>query len=155
MAQIEQQLRADLKAAMKAQDTVKKDTLRMALAALLYAKTAGDEAVELTDADELKVLTKEHRNRLESAKTYADAGRDELAAKEQAEATILEAYLPQPLSEDELTRIVNEELAACAQELGSTPTMKNMGAIVKAVNARVQGRAEGKTVASMVRAGLS
>lgn len=154
MGAIKQQLRADLTAAMKARDKFAKGTLRMALAAIQYAEVAGDEAVELTDDQEIAVLTREQRSRADSAATYAQAGRADLAEKEGAEAEFLKKYLPQPLTEAELTAIVDEEVARAATELKAAPTMKQMGTIVRAVNARAKGRAEGKTVATMVRARL-
>lgn len=155
MGAIKDQLRADLTAAMKARDELKKSTIRMALAAIQYAEVAGDEATELDDAAELKVLTKERNNRLESAKTYAEAGRSELAEQEAAEAEILEAYLPKPLTEEELEALVDAEVARVTAELGTQPTMKEMGSLVKAVNAKAAGRADGKTVATLVRQRLA
>ncbi len=154
MATIKDRLRADLTAAMKARDEFAKSTIRMALGAIQYAETAGDEARELTDAEETAVITKEQRSRAESAETYAAAGRPELAAKEAAEAEYLARYLPQPLTEDELVAIVDAQMAAAEAELGARPTMKQMGAIVRAVNEEVAGRADGKTVAGLVKARL-
>lgn len=151
MGQIKDQLRADLKQAMKAKDEVAKSTIRMALAAIQYKEVSFDEARELTDAEELAVITKEQHNRVEVAKTYADAGRAELADKENAEAAVLAKYLPQPLSEQEIVELVDAEVSAVEAELGAKPTMKQMGMIVKAVNEKVAGRAEGKLVASLVK----
>ena len=155
MGQIKDQLRADLKEAMKAKDEVAKSTIRMALAAIQYKEVSFDEARELTDAEELAVITKEQHNRVEVAKTYADAGRTELADKENAEAAVLAKYLPKPLTDDEVVELVDAEVAAAEAELGAKPTMKQMGAIVKAVNEKVAGRAEGKLVASLVKARLA
>lgn len=154
MGTMKQRLRDDLTAAMKARDEFAKSTLRMALAAIQYAEVAGDVSVDLTDEQVIALLTKEQRSRAESAATYAQAGRTDLAEKEGAEAEFLKKYLPQPLTEDELRVIVDEEIAKVAEELGASPTMKQMGGIVRAVNARTTGRADGKTVASLVRARL-
>lgn len=154
MAQIRNQLRADLTAAMKARDEFAKSTIRMALGAIQYAEVAGDEARELSDAEETAIITKEQRSRSESAQTYADAGRPELAAKEAAEAEFLARYLPQPLTEFELVEIVDAQMAAAEADLGEKPTMKQIGAIVRAVNEQVAGRADGKTVAGLVKARL-
>ncbi len=151
MARIKEQLRADLTTAMKTRDEVAKSVIRMALAAIQYKEVSFDEARQLTDEEELAVITKEQRNRLESAKTYADAGRDELAAKESAEAEVLARYLPAPLTTGEVIEIVEAQIAATAAELGEAPSMKQMGAIVKAVNQQVAGRAEGKLIASLVK----
>lgn len=151
MGAIKDRLRADLTAAMKARDEFAKSTIRMALGAIQYAETSGDIARDLSEAEEIAVLTKEQRSRAESAETYAAAGRTELATKEAAEAEYLARYLPQPLTEDELVTIVDAQVAAVAAELGSQPTMKQMGAIVRSVNEQVAGRADGKTVATLVR----
>lgn len=155
MARITDQLRTDLIAAMKARDEFAKSTIRMALGAIQYAETAGDQARELSAEEEIAVLTKQQRSRRESAQTYADAGRADLAAKEAAEAEFLGRYLPRPLTADELSAIVAAQVAAAAAELGEEPTMRQMGAIVKAVNAEVAGRADGKTVAGMVKQRLT
>lgn len=142
-------LKADLAGALRAKDEAAKSNIRMPLAAITNAEVAGDSAKQLTDDEELAVLTKEHRQRKDSAQTYAEAGRDDLATKEAAEAEFIATYLPTPLTEEELKAIVAEEVAAF-----DAPSMKQMGQIVKAVNARVAGRAEGKTVATLVRAAL-
>ena len=103
----------------------------------------------------LKVLTREAARRKDSAEAYTAGNRPELAAKELAEAEILQAYLPAALTEAELDALVAEEVAAAAAALGAEPTMKQMGQIIKAVNARAAGRAEGATVAAKVRAALA
>lgn len=155
MGEIKARLQADLTAAMKARDEFAKSTIRMALGAIQYAEVAGDQARELSATEELAVLSKEQRSRTESAQTYAEAGRPQLAEKEAAEAEFLARYLPQPLSEAELVEIVDAQVAAAAAELGGPPTMKQMGAIVRAVNEQVTGRADGKTVAGLVRQRLA
>ncbi len=151
MGVIKDQLRADLTAAMKARDEFAKSTIRMALGAIQYAEVAGEQARALSESEEIAVLTKEQRSRTESAETYAAAGRPELASKEAAEAEFLTRYLPQQLSADELVAIVDEQVAQAEAELGAKPSMKQMGAIVRAVNEQVAGRADGKTVAGLVR----
>lgn len=154
MGEIKDRLRADLTAAMKGRDEFAKSTIRMALAAIQYAEVAGYQARELSQTEELAVITREQRSRAESAETYAAADRPELAEKEAAEAKFLARYLPQPLTSAELTAIVDAQLAAAEAELGAKPTMKQMGAIVRAVNEQVTGRADGRTVADLVRARL-
>jgi uncharacterized protein YqeY len=149
------QLKADLVAAMKAKDEDAKGTLRMALAALQNAQVAEDATKALTEDQELKILTKEVHTREEAAATYAQAGRPELAAKETTEAEFLKKYLPAPLTDAEVTAIVDEQVAKTTADLGAAPTMKQMGAIVKAVNAVVKGRAEGAKVAALVKARLA
>ena len=155
MGEIKNRLRKDLTAAMKQRDDFAKSTIRMALAAIQYAEVAGDQARDLSEAEEISIITKEQRSRTESAQTYADAGRPELAEKEAAEADFLTRYLPQPLSQDELVAIVDAQMAATEAELGAKPTMRQMGAVVKAVNEKVAGRADGKTVAGLVKARIN
>ncbi|MDR1354869.1 MAG: GatB/YqeY domain-containing protein [Propionibacteriaceae bacterium] len=147
-------LKSDLTAALKAGDKAAKSNLRMALAALQNAEVAGTQVKTLTEMEEIAVLTKEVRKREDAAQTYRAAGRDELADKEAAEAVFLARYLPRPLSDAELKEIVLAEVAKANAELGDIPTMKNMGAIVKAINAVVAGRADGGKIAALVRAEL-
>jgi uncharacterized protein YqeY len=149
MAELKDQLRSDLTTAMKAKDTFTTGVLRMVLAAIANEEVAGDEARELSADEELTIITREARKRRESAEAYADGNRPELAEKETREAELLATYLPAPLSEDELDAIIAEEVSAVPDA-----TIKQMGLIVKAVNARVQGRAEGSLVASKVKASL-
>jgi len=149
MGTYKDRLKTDLAAALRAKDEAAKGNIRMLLAAITNAEVAGATAKQLSDVEELAVLTREHRQRKDSAQTYADAGRGDLADKETSEAEFIATYLPTPLTDDELKAIVAEEIAAF-----EAPTMKQMGQIVKAVNARAAGRAEGKTVATLVRAAL-
>lgn len=155
MGTLKAQLKADLTTAMKAKDELAKSTIRMALAALMNAEVSGNEKHELSEAEELKIITKEVRSREESAQTYKDGGRPELAETELAEAQFLKKYLPKALSEEELLEIVEAEIAEVSNQLGAKPTMHQMGAIVKAVNVKAAGRAEGKTVARLVKERLA
>jgi uncharacterized protein YqeY len=149
MADLKDQLRSDLMIAMKAKDSFTTGVLRMAIAAIANEEVAGDEARELSSDEELAIVTREARKRRESAEAYAEGNRPELAEKETREAELLSTYLPAPLTEEELDVIVAEEVSAIEDA-----TIKQMGLIVKAVNARVQGRAEGSLVASKVKASL-
>jgi uncharacterized protein YqeY len=144
------ELRADLTAALRAGETLKVGTLRMVLTAIREAEVAGKVQRTLSDAEAQKVVAKEAKKRRESARIYADAGRAELAAQEDGEADVLEAYLPQQLSEAELTALVEDVLAT----EGLTERAQ-MGAAMKAVNARVAGRADGGAVSALVRARLT
>lgn len=144
------ELRADLTAALRAGETLKVGTLRMVLTAIREAEVAGKVQRTLSDAEAQKVVAKEAKKRRESARIYADAGRAELAEQEDSEADVLEAYLPQQLSEAELTALVEDVLAA-----EGLTERSQMGAAMKAVNARVAGRADGGAVSALVRARLS
>ena len=105
MSDLKDRLRADLTAAIKSRDEVRSSTLRMVLTAVTNAEVAGKEARELTDDDVLKVLAKEAKKRKEAATAFTDAGRPELAAKEDAELAVLETYLPAQLSDAELEEL--------------------------------------------------
>lgn len=155
MGTLEDRLHGDMIAAMKARDGELTTTLRMAIGALKNEKVAGKQARELSAEDEIAVLQREVRTRRDSAQAYTDGGRPELAAKELAEAEVLSVYLPSMLSEDELDALVAEEVAAAEAAAGEKPTMRQMGAVIKAVNERAAGRAEGRTVAAKVKAALS
>ncbi len=152
---LEQTLHADMVAALKARDPELTTTLRMAIAALKNEKVAGKVARELTEDDEIAVLQREVRTRRDSAQAYADAGRPELAAKELTEAEVIGAYLPAALTETELDALVADAVTAAQAASGEKPTMRQMGALIKAVNAAASGRAEGAVVAAKVRAALA
>jgi uncharacterized protein YqeY len=146
MTTLKDQLHADLTDAMRARDSVRAGTLRMVLTAITTEEVSGTEHHDLTDDDVLKVLTKEAKKRREASAAYRDAGRPELADKEDAELAILEAYLPQQLSDEELTTIVRDAVAAS----GATG-MPQMGLAMKAAQQAVAGRAEGGRVAAIVK----
>ena len=150
MAELKDRLRADMTAAMKAKDSFTVGVLRMALAAIGTEEVAGDAARELSKDEEQAVIARQVRSRRESAQAYADGNRPELAEKEEREADLLSAYIPAPLTEAEVDAIVAEEVAAV-----DGATIKQMGLIIKAVNARTQGRADGATVAAKVRTALA
>jgi len=146
MSTLKDTLRSDLTASMKARDTTRSATLRMALTAVTTAEVAGDTAVELTDDDVLKVLAKEAKKRKEAATAYRDAGRAELADQEVAELAILEGYLPAQLTDDELEELVRRAVG----QTGATG-MAQMGQVMKAVQPLVAGRADGGRVSGVVR----
>lgn len=148
------QIRADLTAAMKARDAVVTGTLRMVLAAITNAEVAGAQAKELTDDEVAAVLSKEVKKRHESAEVYRGAGRDELADKEVAEAAVIEAYLPQQLTDEELAAAVEREIASMTSSGAEAPTMKQMGPVIKAVKAAVGSQADGSRIAAVVKSAL-
>ena len=154
MSSLKETLQADLTEAMKAgkDQEIVKSTLRMALAAVMNAEVAGNEAQQLTDDQVLAVLQAEAKKRAESAEIYDKAGRTDAAQKEKAELAVLEKYLPAALSDDELAAIVNEEVARAASD-GNTG-QKAMGLVVKAVRARAGAGADGGKVAALVKAAL-
>jgi uncharacterized protein YqeY len=142
-------IQADLTAAMKARDELRVATLRGALAAIKEASVAGAVAKELDDAEIQKVLRAEMKKRADAAEAFRAGGRDDRAAREEAESDILAAYLPARLSDDELASIIDQVFAD-----GGFSSMADMGRAMGAVNAAVAGRADGKVVADAVKARL-
>lgn len=142
-------LQHDLTEAMRAKDRVRAGTIRMALTAIATEEVAGKEHRELSEEEVLRVVTKEAKKRREAAEAYTGAGRAELAEQEEAELAVLEVYLPAPLDDAELARLAQETVA----ELGVSG-MAGMGQVMKAVQPKVAGRAEGGRVAAAVRAAL-
>ncbi|WP_062899443.1 GatB/YqeY domain-containing protein, partial [Mycobacterium avium] len=118
MAELKSRLRADLTAAMKAQDKLRTATLRMLLAAIQTEEVSGQQAKDLTDDEVIKVLAKESRKRAESAEIYTQNGRGDLAANEHAEARIIDEYLPTPLTEAEVADVVDTAIAQVAEAIG-------------------------------------
>jgi|SRR5579875_3919137 len=147
---LKEQLHDDLVTAMKARDELRTATLRMALTAVTNEEVAGKQARALSDDEVVKVLAREAKKRREAATAFADAGRAEQAERERAEEGVLEAYLPAQLSDDELASLVAETLA----ELGVSGPQA-MGQVMKAVQPKVAGRAEGGRVAGEVRRQLA
>ncbi|MBL7261888.1 GatB/YqeY domain-containing protein [Paractinoplanes lichenicola] len=146
MGTLKDRLNDDLHAAMKGRDELTTATLRMALAAVRNAEVAGTEARDLSDDEVLAVLSKESKKRREAATAFADAGRAEQAAKERSEGEVIERYLPQQLTDDEIAELVAGALAA-----GGFTGKGQMGPAMKAAQAAVAGRAEGGRVAAEVR----
>lgn len=150
MSDLKSRLRSDLTAAMRSRDQVRTATLRMTLAAISNAEVSGTQARELSDEEVLKVITKEAKKRREAAEAYDGAGRGELAATERSELDVLEHYLPAQLEDAELDRLV----ADAVQETGATG-MAQMGQVMKVVQPKVAGRAEGGRVAAAVKRALA
>jgi uncharacterized protein len=150
MPELKAKLHADLNVAMKARDELTLSTLRMVLTAVTTEEVAGKQARELSDDEVLRVLTREAKKRRESAEAYDQARRPELAERERAELTVLDGYLPQQLSDDELREIVQ---AAVAEAGASEP--RQMGAVMKLVQPRVGGRADGRRISDEVKRQLS
>jgi uncharacterized protein len=145
-------IETDLREAMKARDKGRTSALRMVVAALKNRATADGLSPQGRLDDEVvqKVLATEVKRRKEAATAYRDAGRDEQATSEEAEAAIYEAYLPAQLSDDELAAIVDDAVA----EVGATGP-QDMGKVMKAAMGRVAGQADGSRVSAMVKARLT
>jgi len=148
---LQERVDSDLKEAMRAKDTRKLGVLRMLKSALKYAAIAksGAEA-ELSDAESAQVVRKQVKQRQDSIESFEKGGRAELAAKEKEELLILHAYLPQAMSSDELAKVVRETIA----ETGAT-SKAQMGGVMKALQVKVAGRADGKTLSQEVQKQLN
>lgn len=140
----------DLHDAMRARDNVRAGTLRMVLSAITTEEVAGDTARELDDAETLKVVAKEGKKRREAAQAYREAGRTELADREEAELSVIESYLPEQLDDAALAEIVDRSIAS----VGATG-MGQMGQVMKVAQAEVAGRADGGAVAAKVKQRLA
>ena len=141
---LQQRIADELKQAMLAKDAEKLSTLRLLKSALGYTQIE-KKTDQLSDADIVAVIQKEAKKRRDSIEQYRNGGRTDLAEKEARELTVLETFLPQPLSAEELETLVR----ATIQELGAT-TKKEMGPVVKAVQAKAAGRADGKAISGLV-----
>jgi uncharacterized protein YqeY len=143
---LKEQLHTDMTTAMKARDEVRLATLRMALTAVTNEEVAGKQSRELSDDEVLKVLARELKKRKEAAAAFSEAGKPDRAAAEMSEASVLDEYLPAQLTDDELTALVT---AAVAESGASGP--QAMGAVMKVVQPKIAGRADGGRVAAEVK----
>jgi uncharacterized protein YqeY len=134
----------EIKTAMLARDAERLNTLRMLKSAAGYVQIE-KKTDALSDADFMAVVQREVKKRRDAVEQYTAGGRPELAAKETAEIAVLETFLPKPLSAEELEALVRSTI----QEVGATDK-KQMGAVMKAVQAKVSGRADGKTISALV-----
>jgi len=137
-----EQIKVDMQSAMRAGDRERVGALRLLLSELHKAAKDGSD-------DELAILRRERKRRLEAARAYGDAGRDDLAGGERAEAELISGYLPAELSEAELKAIVEQSVRESGAE-----SVKDMGKVMKHAMAAVDGRADGKVVSGLVRASL-
>ena len=137
-------LSQEIKSAMLARDADRLTPLRLLKSAIGYAQIER-KTENLEEADVIAIIQKEIKKRRDSIDQFEKGGRPELAAKEKAEVAVLETFLPQPFSNEELEQLVR----ATIQEIGAT-TKKEMGAVIKAVQAKAAGRADGKTISALV-----
>jgi uncharacterized protein len=142
------QIEDEVKEAMLARDVERRDALRLILSSLRSAEK--DLQRPLSEGEELQVLQRERKKRIEAAEAFHDAGRDEQAAKEEAELSVLEEFMPEPLSEEELEQIVDDAIA----ENGAT-SLQDLGRVMADVMPQVAGRADGSAVGQLVREKLA
>ena len=147
---LQQDIMTALKTAMKAKDQTSLTALRAVKSAILLAQTESGAKEELTEEQELKILQKQVKQRKDSAAIYLEQDREDLATPELAEAEVISQFLPEALSEEEIERIV----VMTIDRVGATG-MKDMGKVMGMVSQELAGKADGKTISSIVKAKLS
>lgn len=146
---LEKKIQEEMKIAMRAKDKTALQALRAIKSAILLAKTASGGDEPMSEADEMKLLIKQAKQRRDSATQFRDNGRDDLAVVEEAELKIIERFLPQQMSEEE----VKAEVEAIIAQVGAT-SMKDMGKVMGIASKKLAGKADGKTISSIVKATL-
>ena len=147
---LQQNIMTALKEAMKAKDQTALTALRAVKSAILLAQTESGAKEELTEEQELKILQKQVKQRKDSAAIYLEQGREDLAIPELAEAEIINQFLPEALSDEEITKVVIDTIKKVGAE-----GMKDMGKVMGIVSQELAGKADGKTISNIVRAKLA
>jgi uncharacterized protein YqeY len=147
---LKEKLQSDLTDAIRSQDAVKSGTIRMLLAAITNEEVAGKSAKVLTDAEVITVLSREAKKRREAVEAYTNAKRDDLANKEKEEAAVIALYLPEQLSEADIKKLIAD---AIAETNAAGPA--GMGLVMKVLQPKIAGKADGGVVSSLVKAALS
>ena len=147
---LKEKLQADLTDAIRSRNEVVSGTVRMLLAAITNEEVAGKAAKVLTDAEIITVLSREAKKRREAVEAYTQAKRDDLASKEKAEAAVIANYLPEQLSEDEIKKLIQ---AAIAETGAKGPA--GMGLVMKVLQPKIAGKADGGVVSGLVKAALA
>ena len=147
---LKEKLQNDLTEAMRARDEVRSSTIRMVLTAIKNEEVAGKEARELSDAEVITVLSREAKKRREAAEAFEQAGAKDRADMEKAEGVVIAEYFPVQLSESE----IKEMITAAIAETGATGPQQ-MGLVMKSIQPKIAGRADGGVVSSLVKAALS
>ncbi|OMI38564.1 GatB/YqeY domain-containing protein [Streptomyces sparsogenes] len=150
---LKSRLQGDLTAAIKTRDELRSSTLRLTLTAIQKEEVAGEAARELSDAEVEKIIAREAKKRREAADAFAQGGRAEQAERERAEGEVLAEYLPKQLTDEELDALVAEAVREAAA--GGAQGPRAMGAVMKIVNPKVAGLAEGGRVAAAVKRRLA
>ena len=147
---LKEKLQADLTDAIRSRNEVVSGTVRMLLAAITNEEVAGKTAKVLTDAEIVTVLSREAKKRREAFEAYTQAKRDDLAGKEKAEAAVIANYLPEQLSEDEIKKLIAD---AIAETDAKGPA--GMGLVMKVLQPKIAGKADGGVVSGLVKAALA
>ena len=147
---LKEKLQSDLTDAIRSRDEVKSGTVRMLLAAITTEEVAGKAARVLNDSEIITVLSREAKKRREAVEAYTQAKRDDLANKEKAEAAVIALYLPEQLSEDQIKQMITE---AIAKTNATGPA--GMGLVMKELQPKIAGKADGGLVSTLVKAALA
>jgi uncharacterized protein YqeY len=142
---LKEKLQADLTDAIRARNEVKSGTVRMLLTAITNEEVAGKSAKVLTDAEIITVLSRESKKRREAVDAYTEAKRDDLANKEKAEGVIIAQYLPEQLSEAEIKKMIADAIAET-----NTAGPAGMGLVMKVLQPKIAGKADGGVVSKLV-----
>jgi len=146
---LKEKLQADLTEAIRGRDEVKSGTIRMLLSAITNEEVAGKAAKVLTDAEIITVLSRETKKRREAVEAFTAAKRDDLANKEKAEAVVIAQYLPEQLGEAEIKKMITE---AITETNAAGPV--GMGLVMKVLQPKIAGKADGGIVSALVKAAL-
>ena len=147
---LKEKLQSDLTDAIRSKDGVKSGTIRMLLAAITNEEVAGKSAKVLSDAEVVTVLSREAKKRREAVEAYTNAKRDDLANKEKEESAVIALYLPEQLSEADIKKLIMD---AIAETNASGPS--GMGLVMKVLQPKIAGKADGGLVSTLVKAALS
>ncbi len=147
---LQEKVMEEMKTAMKAKDTVALESLRAIKSALLLAKTEKGGGAELAEADEVKLVQKLVKQRKDSAAIFQEQGREDLAEPELAQVAVIEKFLPEQLSEEEIEKVVVQTI----DSIGASG-MQDMGKVMGMVSKELAGQADGKTISSIVKEKLS
>jgi uncharacterized protein YqeY len=147
---LKEKLQADLTDAIRSRNEVVSGTVRMLLAAITNEEVAGKAAKVLTDAEIITVLSREAKKRREAVEAYTQAKRDDLAGKEKAEAAVIANYLPEQLSEDEIKKLIADAIAET-----DAKGLAGMGLVMKVLQPKIAGKADGGVVSGLVKAALA
>ncbi len=147
---LQEKVTEGMKVAMKAKDSQTLEALRAIKAALLILQTETDSSGGISEVEEIKVLQKQVKQRRDSAAIYLEQGREDLAEPELAQALVIERFLPAQLSEEEVTKYIDKIIA----ETGAS-SMKDMGKVMGLANERLAGKADGKTISTVIKSRLA
>ena len=147
---LKEKLQSDLTAAMRARDDVRSSTIRMILTSIRNEEVAGKEAKSLSDAEVITVLSREAKKRREAAEAFDSAGAKDRADAERSEGVVIAEYLPQQLTESEIRVLISQAMT----ETGAT-TPAQMGLVMKFLQPKIAGRADGAIVSSLVKQSLA